>query len=126
MHNTREKLIELIKKAPFEGKVLDEWWWEDKIARIADYLIANGVILPPCKIGQEIWLVYSPKHPANPKDKGRWFMLQDGVQRIIYGAKGLSVETWNMGTIPAKEIGKKLFLTKEEAEAALPEPPKGE
>ena len=43
---------------------------------------------------------------------------------IIYGVKGWSVETWNVGTIPAKEIGKKLFFTKEEAEAALPQPPK--
>jgi hypothetical protein len=37
------KLIEVLKQAPFEGKVLDEWWWEDKIAKIADHLIANGV-----------------------------------------------------------------------------------
>ena len=39
----REKLIEILKQAPFEGKVLDEWWWEEKIAKIVDHLIANGV-----------------------------------------------------------------------------------
>lgn len=39
----REKLIEILKQAPFEGKVLDEWWWEEKIKRIAEYLISNGV-----------------------------------------------------------------------------------
>ena len=39
----REKLIEILKQAPFEGKVLDEWWWEEKIRRIADHLISNGV-----------------------------------------------------------------------------------
>ena len=38
-----EKLIEILKQAPFEGKVLDEWWWEEKIKRIADHLISNGV-----------------------------------------------------------------------------------
>ena len=32
-----------MKQAPFEGKVLDEWWWEEKIKRIADHLIMNGV-----------------------------------------------------------------------------------
>ena len=32
-----------MKQAPFEGKVLDEWWWEEKIKIIADHLIANGV-----------------------------------------------------------------------------------
>ena len=41
--DVREKLIEILKQAPFEGKVLDEWWWEEKIKRIADHLIRNGV-----------------------------------------------------------------------------------
>lgn len=115
MPNTREKLIDLI----VQGNIMSFGRSESFAEIIADHLIANGVIVPPCKVGQEIWLVYSPKHPANPNDKGKWFMTQDGVQRIIYGAKGLSIETWNVGTIPGKEIGKKLFLTREEAEAAL-------
>ena len=37
------KLVEILKQAPFEGKVLDEWWWEEKIKGIADHLISNGV-----------------------------------------------------------------------------------
>ena len=41
--DVREKLIEILKQAPFEGKVLDEWWWEEKIKRIAEHLISNGV-----------------------------------------------------------------------------------
>ena len=41
--DVREKLVDILKQAPFEGKVLDEWWWEEKIKRIADHLIANGV-----------------------------------------------------------------------------------
>ena len=38
-----EKLVEILKQAPFEGKVLDEWWWEEKIKRLADHLISSGV-----------------------------------------------------------------------------------
>ena len=41
--DVREKLVEILKQAPFEGKVLDEWWWEEKIKRIADHLLSNGV-----------------------------------------------------------------------------------
>jgi hypothetical protein len=41
--DVREKLVEILKQAPFEGKVLDEWWLEEKIKRIADHLIGNGV-----------------------------------------------------------------------------------
>ena len=48
-----EKLVEILKQAPFEGKVLDEWWWEEKIKRIADHLISNGVTVQEC--GQWIY-----------------------------------------------------------------------
>ena len=41
--DVREKLVDILKQAPFEGKVLDAWWWEEKIKRIADHLIMNGV-----------------------------------------------------------------------------------
>lgn len=41
--SVREKLVDILKQAPFEGKVLDEWWLEEKIKMIADHLIANGV-----------------------------------------------------------------------------------
>lgn len=88
---------------------------------LADYLLEHGVIVPPCKVGDKVWIVFTPKFPADPADKGKWFMKQDGIQRIIFGTKGMSIETWNMGTIPAKAIGEKLFFTSEEAEAALAE-----
>ena len=114
----KERLIELIKKAETEfansnRPVLDIEEF------VADFILANGIIVPPVKINQKIWLVFTPKYPANPEDKGKYFVREDGVQRIIYGAKGLSIETWNMGTIPTKELGTKLFLTEEEAEREI-------
>ena len=56
--DVREKLVEILKQAPFEGKVLDEWWWEEKIKRIADHLISNGVTV------QE-WISIDEKLPQN-------------------------------------------------------------
>ena len=56
--DVREKLVEILKQAPFEGKVLDEWWWEEKIKRIADHLIRNGVTV------QE-WISVDEKLPQN-------------------------------------------------------------
>ena len=41
--DVREKLVDILKHAPFEGKALDEWWFEEKIKKIADYLISNDV-----------------------------------------------------------------------------------
>ena len=46
--DVREKLVEILKQAPFEGRVLDEWWFEEKIKKIADYLISNGVTVQEC------------------------------------------------------------------------------
>lgn len=39
----REKLIEILKTAPFGGKILDYWWFEETVAKFADHLLANGV-----------------------------------------------------------------------------------
>ena len=46
--DVREKLVEILKQAPFEGRVLDEWWFEEKIKKIADHLISNGVMVQEC------------------------------------------------------------------------------
>ena len=59
--DVREKLVEILKQAPFEGKVLDEWWWEEKIGRIADHLISNGVTV------QE-WISVKDKLPESGKE----------------------------------------------------------
>lgn len=56
--DVREKLVEILKQAPFEGKVLDEWWWEEKIARIADHLIAHGVTV-------QGWISVDERIPQN-------------------------------------------------------------
>ena len=59
--DVREKLVEILKQAPFEGKVLDEWWWEEKIKRIADHLISNGVTV------QE-WISVKDRLPESGKE----------------------------------------------------------
>lgn len=59
--DVREKLVEILKQAPFEGKVLDEWWWEEKIKRIADHLIGNGVTV------QE-WISVTERLPESRKE----------------------------------------------------------
>lgn len=76
-------------------------------------------IVLPCKIGDFLWCVYSPPRPANPADKGKWYMGEFEVARFHYGVKGLSIEMYGFGTVAVKEIGKTVFLTREEAENAL-------
>ena len=56
--DVREKMIDILKQAPFEGKVLDEWWFEEKIAKIADYLVSHSVTV------QE-WVSVDERLPQN-------------------------------------------------------------
>ncbi len=112
----RERLVELMKKG-YETVPIGGFVYEG----IADYLLANGVIIPPCKVGDELYCVYSPPYPANPADKGKWFMGEFEVARFHYGVKGLSIEMYGYGTVKESEFGKTVFLTREVAEKALAE-----
>lgn len=64
----------------------------------------------PCKVGETLWSLYN--YPAS------------GICRIVVAEvsifKNITViSADNYGMIPEKEIGKTVFLTREEAEAAL-------
>lgn len=108
----RERLVEIIMNGckPLISPT--------QAGRAADALLANGVIVLPRKVGQPVWIVYTPRWPADPADKGKWFVEKDGVQRVLIGTKGFSIETWNMGTYAETKLGETLFLTEEEALAA--------
>ena len=107
----RDRLIELIQDA-VNGCA--RHWAEI----IADYLIANGVILPPCKVGDKLYEITSRKTISEYQVTAihielfgifvDWKITQGFVDRYI-------------SDMPAGEIGKTVFLTREEAENALKE-----
>lgn len=78
--------------------------------RLADYLLANGVIVPPCKVGQTVYCIRY--------DKARKpFVKPLGVLSVtMYGKGGFTIFTTKEDT-----FGKTVFLTQEEAEKALAE-----
>ena len=102
----RDKLIELIKNAP----VWKNGTFDEACEFVADHLIENGVIVPPCKVGQTVYTKY-----------GYSFK----IQRIeILEDKKILFRCGNDGTDDYMafydfEIGTDVFLTKEEAEKAL-------
>ena len=111
----REKLIEILKQAPFEGKVLDEWWWEEKIRRIADHLISNGVTMQAldgceyCKEYEDL-----PEHFISGKPFGRVFDTC-----IQPNENGL----WHIEVPCGADIGIRFCPM---CGRRLPQPPKGE
>ena len=124
--DVREKLVEILKQAPFEGKVLDEWWWEEKIKRIAEHLIANGVTVQEWINSDEML----PEFPCLAIDvNGNSVFIPDGILTI----KDKHGE-WCINASLAKEVriidGTKIDALIWENRIAywmpLPQPPKGE
>lgn len=116
--DVREKMVELLREAPyniFDNK-LKGMLFDSCLALIADHLIANGVTVLPCKVGDRLYEV-----------TGRKTISVYKVKAIRVELFGLFIEwdivegfVWqSLSGINAREIGKTVFLSREEAEKAL-------
>lgn len=108
----KERLVELIKDEIDCDKagIIPEW--------LADYLLAEGVIVPPVKIGQTVYVV-------SRYYGGFWRTHECRIDSLTIYEKHMFMtlfdsENLDFG-IEISEIGKTVFLTREEAEKALAE-----
>ena len=84
------------------------------IEKIADYLLANGVIVPPLKLGNKIYQIFGNKIvKIEVSDIEIIFRHSCGTVRKKY--------LYNYNAFTNDDFGKTVFLTKEEAEKALKE-----
>lgn len=113
-NDMRDRLIELIYSA--NKKFTDENIADEEVVKIlADYLIENGAIIPPCNVGDDIWIVkcYEGKPLGIVKDK---------VQMIGITSRGFHIKARNHHDHNKMYmLGKTVFLTREDAEKALRE-----
>ena len=100
----REKLIEILRKPIFPHELVDP------TEAVADYLLDNGVIVLPCKVGDTVYYHTSI---------GGIVAFTIVLIRIRMDCIEL-VNTTGVTIFP-EDIGKTVFLTREEAEAALKE-----
>lgn len=100
----RARLIELLSNSGFTA---DTETFED----LADYLIENGAVLPPCKVGDIIY--YSGNGIVQEMNIEFITITEIGFEYgLVFGDKTV--------TIYANWVGKELLhYTKEEAEKAL-------
>ena len=119
----------------------------DNTEKIADYLLANGVIVPPCKVGDTVYVITDCSriimHCDNDYETGTGaiecpfedvckfeecndintqaletyvsFLLCDEYDDWTFGCEDIN------SAFSFSEIGKTVFLTREEAEQALAE-----
>lgn len=108
--NERDRLIELIHKA------IIEWEYGDASEKIADYLLANGVIVPPCKVGDVVFCF----DDIREGEATEAFPLI--VKQVFIDARGCKVYAegtlWSAVLSP-DDFGKTVFLTREQAKEKL-------
>lgn len=102
--NERERLIEILSEPiyPKEGV--------DPAEVVADYLLDNGVIVPPCKVGDTVYCI------RHSKARKPFVKPLEICSIISFGAGKLMVFTTKLDT-----WGVTAFATKAEAEKALAE-----
>ena len=105
----RDRLIELLKGNLPNHENSVAWWSDEHIGAYADMLIANGVIVPPCKVGDTVWAIRDYKGVKHPQQGvvSEMFFTRD--MKLMIVVKMIARGHW----------GKTVFLTKEEAEQAL-------
>lgn len=111
----RDRLIELIieaKKTDPETGSFNDY--------LADYLLEHGVTVPPCKVGDTVWLIENVFNGEK--------VTQVIAHRMIDGIGGNQLnQIWLVSKDPYElrfhpsDFGKTAFLTREEAEQALKE-----
>ena len=117
MTSYRDMLIELF--SPFadgtyngSGTIVDG----TKVDDVVDSLLANGVIVPPCKVGDTVWYELYGKVESAVVYSCTGVLKKQGIEITDANAKssdGLEV------AFNGKCIGKTVFLTKAEAETEL-------
>ena len=121
----RDRLIELLEEAKTQARAtigslnngFGEWY--------ADYLLANGVIVPPCKVGDTVYVI-EPCTCYNDYDKEcvhrrtkatKWIDIVRLPQKHHKKCLKLFERPFKIEYL--NKIGKTVFLSREEAERAL-------
>ena len=117
----RDRLIELLEKGQPPFNPLNDVC----IGKLADYLLANGVIVPPCKVGDVVYYINARFEKQGRKKVRVEFVEKGMVDNMTIGDKGVpqieicnDENEWTMFD-SADDFSKTVFLTREEAEQAL-------
>lgn len=100
----RERLIELMGEAKRTDPETGSW-----TEYLADYLLDNGIIVPPCKVGSKVYEIIEDTIPEHHYYIEEYEVQDISTKAIMYA------DDWTEFGYP------NLYFTKEEAEKALAE-----
>lgn len=82
---------------------------------LADHLIENGVIVPPCKVGDVVYFLCRDHVTYD------WYICEKKVYSITRYDNSTHIYVSPICSFVEMEIGKRVFLTKDQAEQKLKE-----
>ena len=111
----KEKITEILKAYTKKHNIMAS---SVILEEYAEELLANGVIVPPCKVGDMVYIVkcYTNSYLEIVSRE----VISTLVKEIIVNENGISIMT-EEAEYTAEHIGEFVFLTKEEAEEKLKE-----
>ena len=107
----RDRLIELISQVQYMGGLE---------CQLADQLLKNGVIVPPCKVGTTLYFLYNSPYADKPDLTPRIYKTTNWYFEV--DKTGIVINTSDIHSFNKEydyHLGKTVFLTREEAKKAL-------
>ena len=111
-NDMRDRLVELLEQAHKDGCFAD--------ISVADHLIANGVIVPPCNIGDVVYSIRTDTKVIYSCSVCE-FIINKHFENIHKECKVYIIEDGRFTYFDFSSFGKTVFFTKEEAEQKLKE-----
>ena len=117
----RKRLVEVISKiqcrnsecakscSDFSSVAL----FDEDVEILADHLLDNGIVVPPVKVGQEVWVIVDGFRNPMQGYISRFSLWQD-CEEIVVRVIGYLLQSYQI-----KDIGKTVFTSREDAEKAL-------
>lgn len=115
----RDRLIELVDKAKEEyaNDVTDH----TETDYIVESLLNEGVIVPPCKVGDTVYYFVDINIPQRLMLESRIYHIEITEITMKFYFHTVKKCQYRYGHFDFNDIGKTVFLTKEEAEEKLKE-----
>ena len=103
----RKRLVELIDD--FFKKESGIGFTEEFLGELADKLLDNGIVVPPVKVGDKVWLI---------SENGSYVYDTD-VEIVFCDRDGCYIETIQNDVFTDEDFGKTVFTSREESEKML-------
>ena len=125
----RDRLVELIFESGILCRRCGDFSRNYCAEYISKYLLENGVIVPPCKVGDTLWIKWGFEETGKKLYPVKVYALRfdtkkNNMRICVEGdfhvsAYGGYFSHHYVGTFSWGSVGKTVFLTKEEAEQAM-------